>query len=247
MRLIADGKATFSLLSDSYLPWYMFVMAMFVSVSWFLRNTDKRLILVMGIIVACVVGYDGSIGDYLYLSRFIVLYPFFVLGEMTDKVTILSLNKNKTMKALALIIIALWLILCFVKLDSVYVLRPLFTARNSFSTREIFEKWGFVYRILCYIITFFTSFSIICLVPDIKIPIISKLGSRTLQVYFWHWPFTLLMKKFGLQAMLLGTSQGKLIWLLIAVALTFILSTDIFSFPTKHITQLSRQKVTTKK
>lgn len=242
MKLAVNGKASFSLLSDSYLPWYMFVMAMFTATSWFLRNTDKRFVLVMAIILACVAGYDSSVGDYLYLSRFIVLYPFFVLGEMTTKETILKINRNKAIKLAAAVIIVLWLVLCFTKLDSVYILRPLFTARNPFSTKEIFEKWGFLYRVLCYIISFLTSASIICLIPDINIPYISKMGSRTLQIYFWHWPFALILKKIGLQAMLLETSHGKLLWLLIAIALTFLLSMGIFSFPTKQIAQLSKQK-----
>lgn len=247
MRLIANGKASFSLLSDSYLPWYMFVMAMFIATSYFLRNTDKRLILTISLILACVAGYDSNIGDYLYLSRFIVLYPFFVLGEMTSAQTLIKLNKSKKLKVIAIIILGVWLVVCFAKLQSVYVLRPLFTARNPFSSREIFEKWGFVYRIICYIITLLTSFSIICLVPDKQIPAISKFGARTLQVYFWHWPVALMLKKIGLQTYLLESSYGKLIWLLIAVALTLLLSLRFFSFPTKQITDLSKQKSDNKK
>ncbi len=246
MKMIVNGKASFSLLSDSYLPWYMFVMAMFTAVSWFLRNTDKRFVLVVAIILACVAGYDNNVGDYLYLSRFIVFYPFFVLGEMTTKETILQLNRNKTIKVIALGVIVLWLLICFTKLDSVYMLRPLFTGRNPFSINELFEKWGFLYRFICYIITFLTSFSILCLVPDINIPYISKMGARTLQVYFWHWPIALILKKIGLQSVLLETSHGKLLWLLIAVALTFLLSVEIFSFPTKAVAQFSKQKVSKK-
>ena len=240
-RYIANGKASFNLLKDSYLPWYMFVMAMFICVSYLLRNTNKTFVLIVSVAIACFVGYDSSIGDYLYLSRFFIFYPFYVMGEMAGTQAVINVNKNKLLKLASILIIGVWLLLCFVKLDSFYVLRPLLTGRNSFASNELFTVWGPAYRSFCYCITCLVCFAIICLVPDKRLPVISKSGTKTLQIYFWHWPITLMLKKFGIQALLLETAGGKLIWLVIAIALTLILTIDIFSFPTKQIMKYSKQ------
>ena len=240
-RYIANGKASFSLLSDSYLPWYMFVMAMFIAMSYFLRNTNKVFVLIISVAVACFVGYDSSIGDYLYLSRFIVFYPFFVMGEMAGTRTVISINKNKLMKLVSVCIIGIWLILCFAKLDSFYVLRPLLTGRNAFDSKELFAVWGPLYRLLCYAVTCLVSLAIICLMPCNKLPFISSAGKKTLQIYFWHWPIALMLKKLGIQALLLETASGKLIWLIIALMLTVLLTVNLFGFPTNKIIKYSRQ------
>lgn len=245
-ELLSAGKAEFKFFSDMFLPWYMFVLAMFVFVSYLLRKIDKRFILLISVIVACFVGYDESVCDFLYISRFVVFYPFFVLGEMISKETLINLTRKKSLKIFSLIIIAIWLILCFAKLDTVYILRPLFTGRNPFAANEIFLEWGCVYRLLCYVIALLISFAFVCLMPNVKIPLITDFGSKTLQVYFWHWPIVLLCVNTGVTEALFATALGKLIWLLLAVATTLLLSTKLFSFPTKQISNYCRYKINKK-
>lgn len=245
-ELLANGRAEFRLLSDHFLPWYMFVLAMFILASYLLRNIDKRFVLFISVVVACFAGYDETVKDFLYLSRFLVFYPFFVMGEMISKETLLSFTRRKACRILSLVIIGIWLILCFGCLDIVYLLRPLFTGKNPFAVSELFAQWGAAYRLLCYMITLLTGFSVICLVPDIKIPLVSQAGTRTLQVYFWHWPVVLLLEGLGITEVLFATALGKLIWLLLAVATTLLLSTKLFSFPTNQISYYCRYKINKK-
>ena len=233
---ISVGKDVgFALLRDGGIPWYMFVLAFYVVITYALRNADKRYLFVFSILLAMFVGYDKSIGDYLYLSRIIVFYPFYLCGQLITKEDILKLNSNKILKAASFVIIAVWLILCFTKTDIVTALRPLFTGRNSFESSEIFSKWGFLCRALCYLITAVLSVAIISLMPNVRLPLVTKFGSRTLQVYLWHWPVVLVLKKAGVMSALMTGPAGKISWLLIAVMLTFILSLKPFSFPTKQI------------
>ena len=79
-KLIFFHETDFLLLSDDGIPWFMFALAMFTACSYFLRDSDLKIIFLLSIILACIVGYDKSIGDYLYLSRFVVFYPFYLLG-----------------------------------------------------------------------------------------------------------------------------------------------------------------------
>ena len=234
-KLLINGKASFSLLSDGGLPWFMFVMGAFYLISYLLRDADKRLVLLMSVLVACFVGYDSSIGDWLYLSRTVVFYPFFVLGEMTSPEKLTELNGKKILKAAGVAVLLIWGAVCLFCIDDVYMLRPLFTGRNSFSVNPAFEKWGMLYRLLCYVITAVVSFYIICAVPSRKIPLVSDFGSRTIQVYFWHWPVVMIMEKTGLLTLLFSTPVGKLVAMLIGVVITFILSMKPFGFPSDNI------------
>ena len=238
---ISVGKDVgFALLRDGGIPWYMFVLAFYVVITYAFRNVDKRYLFVFSILLAMFVGYDKSIGDYLYLSRIIVFYPFYLCGQLITKEDILKLNSSKVLKIASVAVIAVWLILCFTKTDSVTVLRPLFTGRNPFATNDLFVKWGFLYRALCYLITFALSVAVVALIPNIKLPVITSFGSRTLQVYLWHWPVLLVLQKIGVEALLMGSAAGEAGWLLIGVAVTFILSLRFFSFPTKQIFRYCR-------
>lgn len=238
-KLIFFGVNKFEFFSDSNLPWYMFVLAMFISTSYLLRNVNKTILLTVSVTVACIAGYFDVIGDFLYLSRFLVFYPFYLLGQMTPKIVLINLNKNKTVKIISAVILIGWLVLCFTNLDSLYILRPLFTGRNPYSVDEAFRVAGFFYRLLCYIITFIVSAALICLVPRRKMNYISDYGKNTLQVYFWHTSILLVLMKIGLDDFLTANAFGRFIWIILAVALTILLSTDYFSFPTKQVNQLS--------
>lgn len=234
-KLFLFHKASFSLLSDGGIPWFMFTLAMFTACSYFLRNIDIRKIFLLAFLLACVIGYDKSVGDYLYLSRFIIFYPFYLLGQMTDRNKLFELTHKKSLKLLSFAGIMIWGFLCIKKLNTLYFLRPLFTGRHSFSSNPIFEVNGFFYRILCMIITLLIGFFLLCLVPDRRIPFVTDAGRRTLQVYFWHRPIVYFMDYLKIHEILKISFTGKILWILIGVILTIILSTTPFSFPIMNI------------
>ena len=234
-KLIFFGINEFEFFSDSGLPWYMFVLAMYIPTSYLLRKVDKTILLAVSVTIACIAGYFDFIGDFLYLSRFFVFYPFYLLGQMTPKILLINLNKIKAVKIVSAFILLLWLVLCFTSTDS------LFTGRNPYSTEEAFRITGFFYRLLCYVITSLVSISVICLIPRQKINYISGYGKNTLQVYFWHTSFLLILMRTGIDDFLTANAFGRFIWIILASALTVLLSTDYFSFPTKQVSQLCKK------
>lgn len=234
-KLIFFHKTDFLLLSDDGIPWFMFALAMFTACSYFLRDIDLKIIFLLSIILACIVGYDKSIGDYLYLSRFVVFYPFYLLGQMSDKNRVQELNHSKILKVFSLGGIAIWGYLSIRKLDLIYILRPLFTGRNSFDINPSFEVYGPLYRILCILITLLTCICLLSLVPNKRIPFISSAGQRTLQVYFWHYPAIHLMQYFKVDDILVNTAWGQALWVSLGIFLTIIFSTKFFAFPVVHI------------
>lgn len=234
-KLLLTGRASFSLLSDNGVPWYMFVLAMYIMVSYGLRNRNKRSVLLCSVMLACFVGYDATIGDYLYLSRAIVFYPFFVLGQMTNKESLVIRAQNKWLKFLAVVVLAAWGLLCLLGLKHVYILRPLFTGRNPFSVNEIFDKWGFAFRILCYAVSLIAGAAVICITPKRKLPMITLFGSRTLQVYFWHYFVIAVLVKLQINTLFMESPLRQLLWLLCAVLLAVVLSLKPFGFPVVQI------------
>lgn len=237
-KLLVGWNAKFFFFTDAGLPWYMFVLAMFIGVSYLLRNADKKKVLAVSVALGLVVGYFGWIGDFLYLSRFFVFYPFFVLGQMTPKIVIINLNKMKTLKIISAVILTVWLVICFALLKDVYPLRYLFTGRNPFIKIEMFGAWGIFWRMLCYVITLIVSFCVICLVPRKNVKYISDFGKNTLQVYFWQTTFQLLIRQTGVHLWLFKSPVGLLVWLIIGALLSVLLSTKYFAFPTKQVCQL---------
>ena len=73
----------------------MFALAAYIIILKVIENQNKVYILVSTIVLACFVGYDQTIGDYLYLSRIIVFFPFFLSGVIL-KMLICEIEKNQS-------------------------------------------------------------------------------------------------------------------------------------------------------
>lgn len=242
-NLAIGEKPKFVLLGDNGIPWFMFVLAIYTAIAYLLREQNKLYIFVLAIILACFVGYDTSIGDYLYLSRAIIFFPFYLSGVIINKKDIQKIKeKHKIPLLVSSLIIILWLYICIAKLDIFYEMEPLFTGRNPF-TQDIYYIGPFL-RIICYGITFLTGAAVIFLVPSRKIRCISAMGGRSIDVYFWHWVVYLLLEKFlHIKQIFFWGTQGKVLFLLIAVAVTIVLSLGgIISYPLNFVKKCCYKK-----
>ena len=219
-------------------PWYMFVLAGYTVLSYLLRKMDKKAILIFAIILGLFSGYDSSLGDTLALSRFIVFYPFFVLGNMVKPDQPIKVLEQKWIRIVGIMVIAAWAIMCITRIDSIYMLRTLFTGRNSFG--EKYGTWAFFYRGLAYIITLVSGFGVMCLIPKGKLPVATSLGERSIQIYFWHYFIIFLLNYMGVEKMLATGTFNHLVWLILAVLCTLVTGMKLFSFPTDQIVNLSR-------
>ena len=90
------GKGfSLSLLKESGAPWYMLAMAVFVCVTYLLRNVDPKAVLLLAVALACCAGYDKSIGDVLAASRIIVFFPFYYVGSVFPKAKVEQLAARR--------------------------------------------------------------------------------------------------------------------------------------------------------
>ncbi len=240
----AGGKPEFTLLSEMGAPWFMFCMAFYIGIAYILRNSDKRPVIVMTMVLAAFAGYDKNIGDFLCISRTLVFLPFFLLGTVIkpDKIAGFRRRNAGWLIPLGMIILAAWGYLCFGQREHFYILRHLFTGRNAFGKSVV--SYGFAARMVCYIISICTGFAAIMVIPIGIIPGISYMGRNTINVYFWHWPLIMgadTLLKFG---NLCNTDIRKMIFMATSVMLTVVLSTKIFEFPMKQLREAIDRKST---
>ena len=234
-RLLGTVKVEFFLLWDGGLSWFMFALAAYIVILKIIEKQNKEYILVFSIVLACFVGYDPGIGDFLYLSRIIIFFPFFLSGVLLQNFDIVSFkDKNFKYKFLAGLIVLVWLGLCIYEVDRVYGLRYLFTGRNPFFPRIM--SYAPLVRLASYIISFSIGFSLVILMPNRRMFLITDMGKNSINVYFWHMHiYYILNKVFNISNVFNYGVSGKLAFLLMAVLLSMILSHKIFSFPIRQI------------
>lgn len=236
---VFTGSATsFSLLSDGGIPWYLFVLAIYTVITYLLRNQNPVYVLIFSIVLACAAGFDKTVGDKLYMSRAIVFFPFYWTGAMVKDEVILQLKKKMWILILAAAMLVCWIAACIAFPDRLYILRHLMTGRNHYAS----EIWslGPVYRLVTYLISAVVCFCVTILMPNKNIPFMTRMGTNTLDVYFWHWPvFILLSRYLHIRDLFYWGVWGKIGYLLIAVVLTVCLSQGGFlSWPLKQIKKM---------
>lgn len=219
---LGNSQPTFDILGDADLPWFMFVLAIYTGIFYILRNQNKRYLLVATIVLACFTGYDKNIGDFLYLSRAIVFSPFYIAGALFNGQNFLELKKNRLFVAGGWLVFIGWLLSCYVWLDAIYFLRPLFTGRNPFL--DTMALSGLYLRILTYLISSILGLAILLIVPTRKI-VLTRIGRYSINVYFWHSTVYILCGKYlGFYALFQSSPMGKIVYLLLAVPISLLVS-----------------------
>lgn len=231
--LILHQETNFLLFTTNDISWFMFAMAVFILVTYQIRELNKKLILLVVFLVACFAGYDNTVNDFLTWGRIVTFYPFYLLGNILNPNFFLRVKKHYWSYPLGISILVLWGVVCYYFLDKIYVYRLMFTGHAPFSALAF--DGGVQTRVFTMLLACILSIGWILLVPAGKIPLISKWGQRTLQVYFWHFPVLKILCWFHLTDICQNEVWGKVLYLGVAVAVTCILSTPVFGFPTKHI------------
>jgi len=234
-QAVLQEKWSFTLFSDSQAPWYMFAMMVFILLAYVLRDINNKLfVLLLALGVGCCSGYDASIGDFLITSRIIVFFPFYYLGTLVPSEKLEQMGTKTKWKIIGLLVLAVWFGICYFKIDSAYILRHLFTGRNPFN--DTVRPIGAIIRLGCYFITALSGLSFILMIPNRRMGYFTTAGSRSLQVYFWHLMILYILKHFGwLDQLVAMGGIGKIILLIVAVGVTFLCSTKLFSQPTNFL------------
>ena len=187
-KAIFVGAPKFSLLSESAAPWFMLALFELAVITIIVKDFSPKFVLPISIALACIIGYDPEIRDFLALSRVIIYFPFYYIGYITDLKKLEEFCRKKALKIGSAAFLIAYAVIVFVFSDKMYWLRPLLTGRNPFSVLgPVSWEYGFLFRLGYYVIVAAVCLAIIVITPD-KTPfgIIPKLGQRTLSVYFFH-------------------------------------------------------------
>lgn len=232
--------SNFSFFGTNNIYWFVFVLVICHVITYFFNANNYKLFTVLSVIVALTVGFDKSLTHQFAIQRFCTFYPFFLLGVLTNKNIIISLNNKKHLKLFAFIIIILYLIFVFNRLNKgIYNLIYFFLGSYPYSLTP-FAGYGILIKCLCYFFTLIVGFSFLLIVPNSYIPCVTNFGSKTLQVYFYHFFIRTIFRAYGL--LNIATIQYFIVMLLFSILLTLILSTKAFSFPTKYLKEILNKK-----
>ena len=229
---------------DTY-AWFMWAMAAFLMLTWLLRGLDKRLVLGLSLLVGCMAGYDSNLGDWFALMRIVVFFPVYLLGYYLDPAVLLkALDKNWLKIAAAVFLVAMVLLFVF-DLPFAQFMRPMFTGRNRFTALDEYYVFGPFFRILSYLIAAAFGVAVLALMPNRNLGYFTVIGARTLQIYFWHKVFLIAAEEFQIYEKIerfTGSTLATLIYIALAIGLTFFCSLGFFSFPTKQLLAVGRTK-----
>ncbi|MCR5150957.1 MAG: acyltransferase family protein [Clostridiales bacterium] len=199
-RWAANGtKPAFKLFSTSGAAWYILALFFFSIITMLTKNAKPSALIIFWIILACIAGYDNSIGDFLCLSRVIAYYPFYYLGYILNpkEVEVFFEKRKWQLRIISAILLAAGIIIAAVFYDSIKDIKFIFTGRNSYSVIKPNCPYAFTFRLICYAVSAVMTFCVISLTPS-KTPFghLSRWGAKSLQVYAVHYPLMVLLLKF---------------------------------------------------
>lgn len=252
LKLFNRGTLDVGLLGSNSIEWYLFVVALCVLIAYLVKDIHPAITIPVSITLGCLIGKLNFISypstlynpNFMYLQRLFVFLPFFLAGYYLTPEKVMDIVSNKLIKVISIVFLIGFFIFCFRFQDIIYPFRSVFSGMNSYA-RTTVEGCNIQHRLLTYAISTILVVGIISVIPNVKIPMISKMGSNTIGVYFFHNLIINLLGGFGfftfLETLTFGDVGWKILVYVFAIGLTLLLSLDIFSLPFKKINLLVKK------
>ena len=179
--------------------WYCFAVFVFLTITWLARKIDVKYMLFFSLVLACFIGYDKNIGDYLCLSRIFRFYPFFIAGFAIPSDKLLKIIERKSVKIASVLFLAA--VIAALNIPSWHKAIPLLSMTVSYYNEGVArvlapippEIWWLV-RVAHYALLSAVVFAFFSIVPAQK-TFFSTLGAYTLPVYVLHVPCLFLLAR----------------------------------------------------
>ena len=246
------------------IPWYLFVMAEYEMLFYVMRRIDDKVkpwvVVTAAFVLSAVIGYFPSVGDTFCLSRMINFLPIYMLGYYMDMKEFLRRIDKRMYRLLGWAGIAASMAVCCMGNWGMYSWRKWFTGRRSYEYLQQFFSYaydnGWWIRLAVWAVAIAITLSVIAVIPDKDMGFITTIGSRTLNVYFWHRPLCYLFRNWAIlpklcvlfggtyNASVAGMKRGLAfggsplsmlaayaVYILIAAAMTAFFSLRIFDHP----------------
>ncbi len=222
-------KAKFTIVKPAYTLWYIQSIIIYNLLVPIIHKMKPISACILSFIIGLIIGFDNNANTIASLSRTFVMLPFFVMGYFMNEEMLNKIKSRRNIIFAVIFLILLAISIPYIIGKPIKMPRNLLLAQTSYSNMKL-GKMGILYRTFWYVLATITSLSILLIVPKKKLPIISKFGTRTLQVYCLHSIICLLLKNTELYAKI--DTRLELICLGIsAIIVTTILSFKMFSYP----------------
>lgn len=233
VKAIGDKPFSVDIFGSSGIDWYLFVLAMYMVTAYLTRKVHPAVMITVSLLAGMFCGYLDFVDDTLYLSRYFVFLPIYLIGYYLTPQSLIKFEQKAAVKIISATGALMYFVLCFRNLQLVYKLRRLFTGKNPFSNVTAIEGCGFEHRLLCYLISAVLCIAVFCFIPNIKIPVLSNMGSNTLSVYIYHNAILYALRATAFFDIInsLGDPLYKIVLLFFAVILALVLSFGIFMVP----------------
>lgn len=186
IQVIRGGKKVFSYFEMNDVSWYAFAVFIFYLVTIFFQQFDWKYMMAFSILVSCISGYASDIDTFLSLSRLLTFYPYFLMGYYLKSDQILGFVKRRGVQVISWIIFIGTALLVYTKIESVNWYLTILKGKHGYESLRQYGEYGFFLRLLWYVIAVMLTAAIISIVPSIDC-FISKIGTRTMQIYALHY------------------------------------------------------------
>lgn len=167
------------LLNTHWTLWYLVSLIFWYIMYDYIK--DKRKWLIFSILISLLIGFDGSIYNYLSVSRTIFFFPFFILGTMFNKECLFKLKEHKKL-LLFLSITILFILFLISRYVIVDLLFEFVGYRSFYPDNPLFPL---SIRVFHYIGAFILGGYILTIIPNKKTSL-SVIGKYSLYLYIVH-------------------------------------------------------------
>lgn len=195
--------------------WY--ILALFIYRLTIEALGKIRFIVPLSILFALWAGTRPEFTTFLSSSRIVVFFPFFAAGYLWKSEYITAIRKFKGKWILVAISgVLLWAIPNYMIPNEMGI--AIFRGNHGYQLCGLTDPQGVILRLLMYLVSFVVVYTMLALVPDIKLPL-TYVGRHTMGIYFFHYPIMIIMN--GLYILMLPAMNN--VWVLLGVSLVFVL------------------------
>lgn len=195
--------------------WY--ILALFIYRLTIEALGKIRFIVPISIAIALWAGTRPEFTTFLSASRIVVFFPFFVAGYLWKSEYITAVRKFKGKWVLVPIsAVLLWAIPNYMITNDMGI--AIFRGNHGYKLCGLTDPEGIILRLLMYLVSFILIYTLLALLPDIKLPL-TYVGRHTMGIYFFHYPIMIIMN--GLYILLIPEMNN--VWTLLGVSLVFVL------------------------
>lgn len=219
-------------LRESGAPWYLMSLGI-----WYLtvfqakkfREYPLNFIIIGAVMLFCIfIKYFVSPGSFLSLDRAIAFAPFFYIGYFYSQENLDVYLASNGRKMIDTVGICCAMVIFFLMYDRLMVYNLVVYGADYIRYHESVYSEAWIINLIWYMGAFCMSMTLIGLMLNRRMFVLTALGQRTLQVYILHRPVRDLCQLFGMYDYI---DSGSKLSVLMVIILSILLSLVLGSKP----------------